>query len=372
MKIHFLQKLQQREEQNLTRTLQEPLGIDFCSNDYLSFATDVVLQKKIYENLKGVPSGSTSSRLIRGHKEEIAELESQLAQWSSREAAIFFPSGYQANVAVLSTVLDETTLVFSDEFNHASIVDGIRLSKSEKVIFRHNDLEDLEQKLTENKVHKNKIVVVESLYSMQGDQAPLKALTLLCQKWGAQLIVDEAHATGVYGAGLVQRQSLEAQVLLTIHCAGKALGVSGAWVACDQILKEYFINFCRPFIYSTAPSPLIVSALATSLEYWKSVGAERALLCLEKAAELKRQLSVFLDESMLTGVGPILFLRLGESNEAVNWAYYLQGSDLDVRAIRFPTVPQGQAGLRISMHASQSPEDLKKLVRAFKERILAC
>lgn len=372
MKIHFLQKLQQREEQNLTRTLQEPFGIDFCSNDYLSFATDVVLQKQVHENLKGVLSGSTSSRLIRGHHPAMEDLEYHLAQWSSREAALFFSSGYQANVAVLSTVLDESTLVFSDEFNHASIVDGIRLSKSEKVIFRHNDLQDLEQKLADHKTHKNKIVVVESLYSMQGDQAPLKSLALLCQKWGAQLIVDEAHATGIYGAGLVQRQSLEAQVMLTIHCAGKALGVSGAWVACDQILKEYLINFSRPFIYSTAPSPLIVSALTTSLQYWQSVGEERALLCLEKAADLKQQLSVFLNQDILTGVGPILFLRLGDSAEAVNWAHFLQSSQLDVRAIRYPTVPQGQAGLRISMHASQAPEDIKKMVRAFKERVLAC
>lgn len=372
MKIHFLQKLQQREEQNLTRHLQEPMGVDFCSNDYLSFASDVVLQKQIYENLKGVSSGSTSSRLIRGNQTEIQELEYQLAKWSSRESAIFFPSGYQANVAVLSTLLDETTLVFSDEFNHASIVDGIRLSKSEKIIFSHNNLQDLERKLSTHQSHKNKIVVVESVYSMGGDRCPLKELAALCQKQGAQLIVDEAHATGVFGAGLVQRQSLESQVLLTVHCAGKALGVSGAWVACDQILKEYFINFCRPFIYSTAPSPLIVSALLTSLDYWQSVGAERAALCLEKSIELKTQLSQFLDSKIIKGEGPILFIELGENAEALSWAQYLQSCDLDVRAIRYPTVPENKAGLRLSMHANQSPQDIKKLLRAFKEKVLAC
>ena len=145
--IHFLQKLQEREEQGLTRTVEVPQGIDFCSNDYLSFAADAVLQKRIYENLQNVPSGSTSSRLIRGQHQWLAELENQLATWSSRESAIFFPSGYQANVAVMSTVLDENTVVFSDASNHASLVDGIRLSKSEKVVFGHNDLIDLGKKL---------------------------------------------------------------------------------------------------------------------------------------------------------------------------------------------------------------------------------
>lgn len=372
MNIHFLQKLQEREEKNLTRHLQLPSGIDFCSNDYLSFASDVILQKQIHENLKGVPSGSTSSRLIRGHQAKIEELEYQLAKWSSRESAIFFPSGYQANLAVLSTLLDETTLVFSDEFNHASIVDGVRLSKSPKVIFKHNDLQDLEQKLIANKAHRNKIVVVESLYSMSGDRCPLKDIANLCQKTGAQLIVDEAHATGVFGAGLVQRQSLESQVLLTVHCAGKALGVSGAWVACDQLLKDYFTNFCRPFIYSTAPSPLVVSALMTSMEYWQSVGAERAELCLEKALEIKAHLSKFLDSEIIKGEGPILFIELGENSEALHWSQYLQSCELDVRPIRYPTVPENKAGLRLSIHANQSPEDIKKILRAFKEKVLSC
>ncbi len=370
--IHFLQKLQEREEQGLTRTLSAPQGIDFCSNDYLSFASDAVLQKRIYENLQNVPSGSTSSRLIRGQHAWLVEVETQLALWSSRESALFFASGYQANVAVMSTVLDENTVVFSDESNHASIVDGIRLSKSEKVVFTHNDLNDLEEKLNSAPQKKIKIVVVESLYSMKGDRAPLKELCELCQKKGAQLIVDEAHATGLYGAGLVQQGNLQAQVLMTIHCAGKALGVSGAWVACDQIMKDYFINFCRPLIYSTAVSPLITVALSTALEHWQSVGEERALVCLEKARDLKKQLSVFLDSAILSGDGPILYMNFSDNLSAMSWSQYLQSYGLDVRAIRYPTVPRDQAGLRLSMHANQAPEDLKKLVRAFKERILQC
>lgn len=373
MKIHFLQKLQESEEQNLTRTLQEPMGVDFCSNDYLSFVSDPILQKSIYKNLQSVPSGSTSSRLIRGQQPWIVNLEDKLAAWSSRESALFFPSGYQANLAAMTTLLNEQSIVFSDEHNHASLVDGIRLSKSQKEIFAHNNLQALEEKL---RLHvdsdKNKIVVVESLYSMQGDHCPLKDLSSLCQRYNAQLVVDEAHATGVYGAGLVQRQNLQSQVLMTIHCAGKALGVSGAWLACDSILKEYFINFCRPFIYSTAPSPLIASALMTSLDYWESVGADRAELCLEKAAHLKTQLAVFLAPEVLKGEGPILFITLGENLEALSWAQYMQSYHFDVRAIRYPTVPQGHAGLRISMHASQSPEDLKAFVRALKQRVLEC
>lgn len=349
------------------------MGVDFCSNDYLSFVADPILQKNIYENLKSVPSGSTSSRLIRGHQPWIVNLEDKLAVWSSREAALFFPSGYQANLAAMTTLLGEETIVFSDEHNHASLVDGIRLSKSQKEIFAHNSLPSLEAQFRLHEgSEKTKIVVVESLYSMQGDQSPLKDLAALCQRYNAQLVVDEAHATGVYGAGLVQRQNLQSQVLMTIHCAGKSLGVSGAWLACDAILKEYFVNFCRPFIYSTAPSPLIASAVMTSLEYWEGVGADRADVCLEKANHLKEQLSVFLASDVLKGEGPILFINLRENLEALSWAQYMQSYGFDVRAIRYPTVPENQAGLRISMHASQSPEDIKAFVRAIKQRVLEC
>ncbi len=371
MKIHLLQKLQQQEENNLTRSLQEPAGIDFCSNDYLSFVTDPILQKSIYQNLLSVPSGSTSSRLIRGQHSHLTDLETKLAQWSSREAAVFFSSGYQANLAAMTALLDEESLVLSDESNHASIVDGIRLSKCEKVIFKHNDLADLEQKLTV-KTKKNKIVVIESLYSMRGDRAPLKQISELCQKSNALLVVDEAHATGLFGAGLVQLQDLQSQVLLTIHCAGKSLGVGGAWIACDALTKEYLVNFSRPLIYSTAPSPLLASALLSSLEYWDNVGAERAQLCLQKAQDFKQRLQQFVNAESLSGDGPILYFQLGESLEALHWAQYLQSSGYDVRAIRSPTVPQGQAGLRISLHAAQAPDDIKGLIRALRDRVLAC
>ncbi len=371
MKIHLLQKLQQQEEQNLTRSLQEPSGVDFCSNDYLSFVTDPILQKRIYKNLENTPSGSTSSRLIRGQHAHLTELEQRLATWSSRETALYFSSGYQANLAAMTALLDDESVVFSDESNHASIVDGIRLSKSEKIIFKHNSIEDLAQRLSVN-TQKNKIVVIESLYSMRGDRAPLKAMSELCQRHNALLVVDEAHATGLYGAGLVQLQNLQSQVLMTIHCAGKSLGVGGAWIACDAVTKEYLVNFSRPLIYSTAPSPLLTSALSTALDYWDDVGASRAELCLQKARECKEKLFQFLKENTLTGDGPILFFQLGDNLNALYWAQYLQGSGFDVRAIRYPTVPKGQAGLRISMHASQSPDDIQGLIRALRERVMAC
>ncbi len=371
MNIHLLQKLQQHEEQNLTRSLQEPIGVDFCSNDYLSFVADPILQKRIYENLAAVASGSTSSRLIRGQYPQLTDLESRLAHWSSRETAIYFSSGYQANLAAMTALLDEESMVFSDESNHASLVDGIRLSKSDKIIFKHNDLLDLEERLSVKTV-KNKIVVIESLYSMRGDRAPLKQVSELCQKHNALLVVDEAHATGLYGAGLVQLQSLQSQVLMTIHCAGKSLGVGGAWIACDAITKEYLVNFSRPLIYSTAPSPLLASALTTALDYWDDVGAGRAELCLQKMREFKQKLEQFMNPEILSGDGPILYFQLGENLQALHWAQYLQFNGFDVRAIRYPTVPQGQAGLRISLHASQAPDDIQDLIRCLRERVLAC
>lgn len=367
----YLQKLVEHDEKNLARRLLNSEGVDFCSNDYLGFAADPVLKKNIITAVKDVDSGSTGSRLLRGNTSWVCTLEEELAAWSGAEEALFFPSGYQANLGLLSAVLDKTTTVFSDEFNHASIIDGIRLSSAEKQIFAHNSLHDLEHKLqTVNSPRK--VVVIESVYSMKGDQAPIKEIHELCLKYRAELIVDETHSTGVYQAGLAKTLGIQSQMLATVHSGGKALGVGGAWIATSTMIKDFMINFSRPFIYSTAPSPLLAEALRAAVTYWHEVGNERAFVAKEKARDLKKDLEKFMSESSLSGEGLILFLNVHKSELAIEWSERLRGQGFDIRAIRYPTVPEGQAGLRLSVHANHSPADLKQLVGGLRRLVLEC
>lgn len=369
---NIVESLGDRHARNLYRHLQLPTGDDFCSNDYLGFAQDETLQKRVRESLFETVSGSSGARLLRGHQKIFETLESELARFSERESALFFPSGYQANLGLLSALLDKDTEVFSDELNHASLIDGIKLSGATKKIFSHNDLDELEVFLQDSEADK-KIIVIESLYSMTGDKAPIKDIIELAEMYSAQVVVDEAHATGVYGAGLLQKLGLQNRALASMHSAGKALGVAGAWVACDNTVKEFLINFSRPFIYSTAPSPLVATALLTSLAHWEWVGAERAEVVLDKAASFTEKLKViFAEESSIWGEGAIIYINLKDSEKAVSWSQVLQEHGYDIRAIRYPTVKENQAGLRISIHANHSWESLEQLLTLFKKLVIPC
>ena len=218
------------------RSLKRREGIDFSSNDYLGFSEDLGLRKGIHESIRDLPTGATGSRLLRGNLKLHEEVERKLARFCGSESALLFPSGYQANIGLLSALLCEGDNVFSDESNHASIIDGIRLGRAQKHVFKHNDLISLKKMLESTKGGGTKFIVTESLFSMDGDFAPLKDMAALAHEYGAGLIVDESHATGVYGdfsrnfgGGLVQEQGLRHRVLATIHTGGKrwALGVRG-------------------------------------------------------------------------------------------------------------------------------------------------
>lgn len=371
MTTYYIQKLVEQDEKNLMRRLTSSEGVDFCSNDYLGFSADVALKKDILAAIKDVDSGSAGSRLLRGNTSWICQLEEELAVFSGVESAVFFPSGYQANLGLLSAVLDPGTVVFSDELNHASIIDGIRLSGCEKKIFKHNSIEDLRRLLSVDS-QKRKVVVVESLYSMRGDFAPLKDIFDVCLQHSAELIVDETHATGVYRSGISQTLGLQTQVLATIHSGGKALGVGGAWIATSHVVKEFLINFSRPFIYSTAPSPLVTEALRTAIKHWGDVGEMRALTAKEKARDFRADLQRFMSEDSLCGEGLIQYINLQNSALAIEWSERLRAQSFDVRAIRYPTVPENQAGLRLSIHADHSPADIKSLVSGLRRLVLEC
>ncbi len=348
------------------RSLRSPLGLDFCSNDYLSFSHRTDLKERILKQAFEYPIGSGGSRLVRGHSDFLEGLENQLAQFSHQPSSLYLPSGYQANLALFSTLLKEKAIVFSDEKIHASIIDGIRLSGSEKYIWSHNQLDELEQLLRfRRKQQHMHFVVVESVYSMQGDKAPLKELIELCERYDTYLIVDEAHATGLYGqsgSGLVEEANLSERVFATIHTAGKALGVSGAWIAGSESLRELLVNQSRPFIFSTAPSFLQQMSVAQSLILLSEVKSEIYPLFFEKLFEFQNKVSQIAESfnlKVLAKGGPITSVLIGENQKALNLMNYLQKRNFDVRAIRPPAVPLGEALLRITLPIDRTQEEIE-------------
>lgn len=363
------QRLAALNEEGQRRTLAFRKGIDFSSNDYLGFSADAELRARVLQEaqLRELPLGSSGSRLLRGQLEFFEEVETLLAQFCSREAAVVFPSGYQANVALLSALLRPTDIVFSDALNHASLIDGIRLSGARKEIYRHADVSHLRDLLStslkaSSSSESLRIILTESLFGMDGDLAPLQELADLAEEFDALLIVDEAHATGLWGqlqennpkgggpkgGGIIQALGLSNRVFATIHPAGKAMGVSGAWVCGDAQLKDYLINFSRGFIFSTAPSPFIFLLLKSAVEYWKEVGPLRAQAVLERARYFNQP-------------GPIVPILLGDNHRAMEAALHLQAMRYDVRAIRPPTVPTGTARLRITLHWHHPWDELEGL-----------
>lgn len=347
---------------NEWRQLTTTSGIDFCSSDYLGFATDPLLQKNILTELAAQPSGSSASRLLRGNLPLYEAVEQELAEFVGQSAAIVFPSGYQANLALLSSLLREGDCVYSDELNHASLIDGIRLTKAERVIYPHRDTNTLFAALTMRKNQSGlQLIVTESIFSMDGTTAPLTTLIELAQQFKAGLIIDEAHATGVWGRGLVHQTGLQNQVLAAIYPAGKALGVSGAFIAGSPSLKDYLINFARPFIFSTAPIPAIAVGLQAAIRYYQQVGGERSDLLRSKACAFRNELKNLPWPVLGEQDCPIIPIVLGDSCKATACAEFLQQSGFDVRAIRPPTVPKGQARLRITIKWHHTKAEINQL-----------
>ena len=372
----FQKKKNQLKDSHLFRKLRLPYGLDFCSNDYLSFSQNRELQSRIKEKFSLFPLGSGGSRLLRGHSLLIEELESKLAGFSQKPEALFFPTGYQANLALFSTLLGEEARVFSDELIHASVIDGIRLSGAEKWIWKHNDLNELEFLLKEkSKNEKMNFVVVESVYSMEGDFAPLEELTFLCERYHCHLIVDEAHATGLFGekgSGQVEALGLCERVFARIHTGGKALGASGAWVAGSRELRDFMVNFSRPFIYSTAPSFPQQLALLESLNYFlenrETLKREffKKLKFLENAVDLMAEKFGF----QINGSGgPITSFVVGDNKRALDLMEAMASRGYDVRAIRPPTVPKGKALLRITVPLKRSFDEIRGFLKNFEQSL---
>ena len=339
------------------RRLTEPRGIDFSSNDYLGFS-----KHRVPLDVEDARSG-ISSRLVRGNDPIWEQVEANLAAWQgAHETALMMTSGYVANEGLLATVIEPQDWVASDEFNHASIIDGIRLSKAEKYIYRHIDLESLESGLRQASATRARdrelFIVTEALFGMDGDRAQLHEIDKLAVKHDAYLIVDEAHSTGCFGycsQGLWEGGS---RLLASVHTGGKALAVPGAFIACSDILKQYLVNRCRHFIYTTALPPVVGS--------WWNHAVDQARNHLLPGYKLHENASYFRQALVERGIAAkgdyyIVPIILGDNTVAVRAAEALQKEGFDVRAIRPPTVPVGTARLRISIHADHERAELLAL-----------
>jgi len=361
-------KLEQRRADHSIRKLSTHFPpVDFCSNDYLGFAQwdklRLLAESKI-NDLGRTTNGSGGSRLLSGNTTFTEEVEACIADFHGAENGLIFNSGYDANVGLFSSVPQRGDTIITDELIHASIIDGCRMSYADRQRFEHNDLSSLESKL---KTAKGKIfVAVESVYSMDGDCAPLKEILSLCEMYNANLIVDEAHATGVFGQrgkGLVNQFGLADRVFATIVTFGKALGSHGAIVLGSNALRDFLINFARSFIYTTAAPlhniALVWAAYQLLPEIDQTVIHQKIALFKKLANENNLQLM----ESNSTIQG-IVFSSNSETKAA---AEHLQSSGFDVRAILSPTVPVGKERLRICMHSYNLDNEIASLVKHLKE-----
>ncbi len=360
MDEHFLTlKLRERMEANALRSLRlSGNQADFCSNDYLGIVKNGLIEKVI--SGKNYPYGSTGSRLLTGNYILAEETEDQIARFHEAPSALIFNSGYDANFGLLACIAQKGDLILYDKLSHASIRDGIRQSFAESHSFAHNDLVTLEEKLRKRKA--NCFVVTESVFSMDGDRAPLREIAGLCEKYDAHLIVDEAHATGVIGelgAGVVQAEKLQDRCFARVHTFGKALGCHGAVVLGSTDLRNYLINFCRPFIYSTSPPPIFMAAIRAAYSIFPGMKPERQALI--------HMIEAFNRPGFKKSDTPIQCFILPGNEQVRIIAQKLLQENLDARPILYPTVPLGGERLRITLHSFNSMAEIKKIIAILTE-----
>ncbi|SEP74110.1 aminotransferase class I/II-fold pyridoxal phosphate-dependent enzyme [Flavobacterium urocaniciphilum] len=366
--ISLQQKLNQRTAENALRKLPVPInGIDFSSNDYLGFAKNEQIFEETHQylidnNIK--INGATGSRLISGNHNLYAVSEYYIAAFHQAEAAIIFNSGYDANVGFFSSVPQRNDIIFYDELCHASIRDGIQMSHAKAYKFNHNDYEDLESKISkhfETKSENQSIyIVTESVFSMDGDSPNMETLVSISEKYQALLVVDEAHALGIFGdngEGLVQSQQLQDKVFARIITFGKGLGCHGAAILGNTDIKDYLVNFARSFIYTTGLSP---HSVATILVGYQNLNQATEIV------KLKENINFFNQQKQLLGIKPFfvysksaIHSAIIPGNEKVKLiALKLQEKGYDVKAILSPTVPEGQERLRFCLHSYNTEQEM--------------
>lgn len=362
--------LDKRKKESLLRKLYvENNLIDFCSNDYLGFSRSKILETIIDSKLwvYGNKSGATGSRLISGNTAAIENLENKITVFHNAEAGLIFNSGYDANLGLLSAIGKKEDVVLYDDLVHASLHDGMRLSLSKHYRFKHNDVHDLERLLIAQQTNEgNCYVLVESVYSMDGDLAPLKEIVALKEKYNFYLIVDEAHATGVLGKqgrGLCNEINIEDNCFARMHTFGKALGVHGAIVLGSVELRNYLINFSRSFIYTTALSPHAYASIDAAYEYLQNTN---------QIEVLKNRIQQFnslvkTDARFVSTPSAIQCFMVNGNEAATSTSEHLKSKSMDVRAIKSPTIKAGTERLRICLHSFNSEDQIISLVKSLSE-----
>jgi 8-amino-7-oxononanoate synthase len=369
-------KLELRKQNNALRKLSFPKDlIDFASNDYIGFAlSETIFQEShqylIDKNIK--TNGATGSRLLSGNHQLYQDAEKRIAQFHQSESALIFNSGYDANVGFFSSVPQKGDFILYDELSHASIRDGLQLSNAKSYKFKHNDLDDLEQLILRfRKEHSEIYIVTESVFSMDGDTPHLKELVQLSNKYNCYLVVDEAHALGVFGLngeGILQSEEIQNNVFARIITFGKGLGCHGAAIVGSLELQEYLINFSRSFIYTTGLSPHAVATILIAYQHLEQT---------KNIQKLKENIIHFNQEKNVFGLKP-LFVRSKSAiqsaiipgNDAVKAiANQFQEKGYDVKAILSPTVPEGQERLRFCLHSYNSKEEISEVLKLLSELV---
>ncbi|HEY0667484.1 MAG TPA: 8-amino-7-oxononanoate synthase [Sphingobacteriaceae bacterium] len=363
-------KLEARKESGILREMQLPgNGVDFCSNDYLGFKDHPLLKAEAIHLLTEtkLPLGSGGSRLLAGNSDQLQRLEKETAAFFKSEKALFFNSGFDANLGIFSSVPQKNDIILYDELVHASIRDGIRLSFARSYSFAHNKPEALEKKL---KLFRGSTiyVAVESVYSMDGDTAPLRDMVNVCQNYDAALIVDEAHATGVLGSGrgACEQENVSDHVFARVFTFGKALGSHGAAVCGSVILQEYLLNFSRSFIYTTAFSPFQAKLTSLSLQFLQEHP--------EMISALQKRINFFDQQAAKAGISKwfipgnsaIKCLLTGNGEKSRKIAATLRENGFEVRPVLSPTVAQGSERIRICLHVFNSESEIADLIHQLK------
>ncbi len=337
--------LEKREQADNRRSLPAALPhlIDFASNDYLGLARSDKLKTLIAENIKDIRPlfGSTGSRLLTGNHPYIEHVEAKVAHFHGYEAALLFNCGYMANLGLLSSIAQKNDVVLFDTHIHASMRDGIALSKAQAFPFKHNNLVHLEQRLKKTAAQRKIFICIESIYSTDGAKSPWKDIKALATQYGARLIVDEAHATGLFGE---EGKGLTKKNYAHIVTCGKALGAQGAFVLCGQDVKEHLINFAKPFIYTTALPLHVVATIDASYSIFPNMHQERA-----HVHDLMRTVNIS---------SPIFPVKIPGNTAVKAYAKKLIAHGFDIRALTSPTVRQGNEILRICLHAFNTKKEL--------------
>jgi len=342
--------------------------LDLTHNDYLGFRSDETFQTVARKSAAAWPMGAGASRLLGGEHLIYEELEQEFSAWKNCEASLYFASGYAANEALMSTLALGDVTFFSDGLNHASLIDGLRLARihpHQKIIFPHNNLSVLDEQLSLSQ-SELKVVVTESLFSMDGDQAPLSEMLTLCRQHSALLVVDEAHALGVYGeqgSGLLSAHGLSANEVVTINPCGKGMAAAGAFISGPKWLRDYLINTARSFIYSTGASPWLAAGMLATLPLIRAANDRRGHLA-NLSHTLRHDLQM-IGCDVGRSTTHIIPLVLGSEEKSLQIEYKLREYGILARAIRPPTVAKGECRLRFSLHAGI--RDVDPVLNALRE-----